>query len=68
MYIETSHTTKLFVSISGILAGVWPCGVITLLSELFISESKSQVYGHLHSFLQSAPNTADNLSMCGLRV
>lgn len=36
---------------TGILAGIWPCGVVTLLSELFIAESKSQVYGALHAFL-----------------
>ena len=34
---------------------------ITLLSELFNAESKSQVYGHLHCFLQSAPKTAESL-------
>jgi hypothetical protein len=46
----------------GILAGMWPCGVITLLSELFVAEGKAQVYGHFHQFLQSAPATASNLS------
>lgn len=35
----------------GILAGVHPCGTITLLGELFGAESKGQVYGHLHSYL-----------------
>ncbi len=44
--------------------GMWPCGVITLLRELFLAESKAQVYGHLHQFLQSAPATASNLGMC----
>ena len=38
----------------GILAGMWPCGIITLVRELFLAESKSQVYGHLHQYLQSA--------------
>jgi hypothetical protein len=41
---------------------MWPCGVITLLSELFVAERKAQVYGHFHQFLQSAPATASNLS------
>jgi hypothetical protein len=36
---------------TGILAGVHPCGVIALIGELFGAESKGQVYGHLHSFL-----------------
>lgn len=34
----------------GILAGIWPCGIITLISELFISESKTQVYGCEQTF------------------
>ena len=29
----------------GILSGMRPCGVIVILTELFIAESKSQVYG-----------------------
>ena len=36
---------------TGILAGVWPCGTISMLSELFGAESKGQVYGYLHSYL-----------------
>ena len=47
----------------GILVGMWPCGVIALLRELFLAESKAQVYGHLHEFLKSAPAAAANLSM-----
>ena len=35
---------------SGILAGIWPCATITLLAELFTSESKAQVYGPVHDF------------------
>lgn len=46
----------------GILAGIWPCGIVTLLSELFIAESKSQVYGALHSFFLNAPNAAARIS------
>lgn len=45
----------------GILAGIWPCGVVTLLSELFIAESKSQVYGALYSFFTEAPNAASEI-------
>ena len=45
----------------GILAGMWPCGVISFIRELFIAESKAQVYGHLHQFLQSNPDTAKKL-------
>ena len=43
-------------------AGMWPCGIITLVREIFLAESKSQVYGHLHSFLQGAPETSSHLS------
>jgi hypothetical protein len=39
------------IGTAGILAGMWPCGTITMLGELFGAESKGQVYGHLHSFL-----------------
>lgn len=38
---------------TGILAGIWPCGVITLACELFGSESLSQVYGQLHYFFST---------------
>lgn len=34
----------------GTLDGVWPCGIVAFLSELFIGESKTQVHGALHSF------------------
>ena len=27
----------------GLLAGIWPCGTITMIDELFTSESLSQV-------------------------
>ena len=41
---------------------MWPCGIITFVRELFVAESKAQVYGHLLQFLQSAPSTAGRLS------
>ena len=46
----------------GILAGMWPCGIITFIRELFIAESKSQVYGHLHDFLLINEGAASSLS------
>ena len=46
----------------GILGGMWPCGIITLVREIFLAESKSQVYAHLHDFLQGAPETSSRLS------
>ena len=44
-YIYSLYSVQCYV---GILAGIRPCGVIVLLAELFSSESKSQVYAHLH--------------------
>jgi len=35
---------------------MWPCGIITFLSELYVVESKTQVYGALHDYMQK--NTA----------
>lgn len=46
----------------GILAGIWPCGTITLLTELFVSESKAQVYGAVHDFLRSNPGSTADIS------
>ena len=43
---------KYNIILVGILAGAWPCGTIALVAELFGSESKSQVYGSLHTFVQ----------------
>ena len=55
------------IYIIGVLAGMWPCGVITFIREMFNAESKSQVYGHLHQFLHHNPETASKLSklICG---
>ena len=39
-------------NITGIVIGAWPCGTVTKISELFSAESKTQVYGTLHAFLQ----------------
>lgn len=54
----THDTILLFV---GILAGLRPCGVIVLLSELFTSESKPQVYAYLHEFLTNNPSVSNKL-------
>lgn len=40
---EKDKHVQLNCCAAGILAGIWPCGII---SELYISESKSQVYGN----------------------
>ena len=60
---RSSHITLyVHVFLQGILAGIWPCGTITLLAELFISESKAQVYGALHDFLQSNADATKDIN------
>ena len=41
----------------GIVAGIWPCGIAVMVSELFISESLPQVFGTLHDFCASSIKT-----------
>ena len=47
---------------SGILAGVWPYGTITMLVELFGAELKGQVYGYLHSYLYKNDAVTSSIS------
>ena len=44
------------------LAGLWPCGIVVMLSELFSAESKSQVFAALHELLSSNGDTLSDLS------
>ena len=46
-----------YIFFIGILAGIWPCGIITIVHELFKSEGKAQVYGCLHSYFFDNPST-----------
>ena len=48
--------------IAGVLAGMWPCGILVMLCELFTAESKTQVYAALHELLNNHPNISDSLS------
>ena len=45
----------------GILAGMRPCGIIVLLSELFSTESKSQVYATLHEYFRRNSVASNNI-------
>ena len=45
------------------LTGIWPCGIITVLSLLYIAESKTQVYGALHDYL-SRNSSFSELNEC----
>ena len=59
-------TCLLLHGIIGILLAAHPCGIITLVSELFRSESKSQVYASLHRYFSDHPSVLEKLSayMC----
>lgn len=46
----------------GVLAGMWPCGIITFVYELYLSESKAQVYAYLHEYLQNNLRVSSDLS------
>lgn len=48
---------------AGILAGMRPCGIIVLVGELFMAESKTQVYGFLHHFFSRHPQVIEKLGM-----
>ena len=51
------------LSISGIFSGMSPCGIVLFVSELFISESLSQVNGILHDLLQRSNEAKSNLGI-----
>ena len=46
---------------AGVLAMMWPCGIITSLSELYSAESKSLVYAYLHDFYNDCPDVGSNI-------
>ena len=56
----------ILVTSSGVLVGMWPCGILIMLKELFITESKAQVYAALHELLSSHLNISTSLRMCEL--
>ena len=41
---------------------MWPCGIIVVLAELFLAESKSQIYAIIHEFLCNHTGVLDDLS------
>ena len=49
------------INIVGVLAGIWPCGIVVMVSELFISESLPQVDGTLHDFCARNKQVASKL-------
>lgn len=49
--------------IEGIIVGAWPCGTVTMIGELFCAESKAQIYGILHTFLQENKEETKKISM-----
>ena len=65
-YDNTSYTPAYctLILITGILAVVWPCGIITMIGELFGAESLSQVYAFLHTFMYENQDSLSDLSKC----
>ena len=53
-----------FLCFAGILAGMWPCGILVLLSELFTSESKCQIFASLHELLKDWDGILTSLIIC----
>ena len=51
----------------GIFAGVWPCGIVTIIGELYGSESLTQVYGFLHSYMHDNADKLSDLSKSAIR-
>ena len=44
------------------MVGAWPCGTVTVIGELYGSESKPQVYGIVHTFLNKTMDSTKTLS------
>ena len=47
----------------GIVVGTWPRGTVVMVCELFGAESKAQVYGNIHTFLQENSNVMTQLGI-----
>ena len=43
--------------------GTWPCGMVVMVGELFGAESKVQVYGNIHTFLQENSDAMTQLDI-----
>ena len=61
LYMYVRHTLFL-LNVTGILAGMWPCGIVTLVDELYRAESKTQVYGSVHSLMHANPSHTSDIS------
>ena len=59
-YVGTSML--LMFLIAGVLAGMWPCGIVIMLTELFTAESLSQVYAAIHELFTNHSAITKNLS------
>ena len=59
---HNQSTSRCILPTPGVLAGMWPCGIVVMLTELFTAESKSQVYAVLHELLSNHTTIASNLS------
>ena len=43
--------------------GTWPCGTVVVVGQLFGAESKAQVYGNIHTFLQDNSDVTTQLGI-----
>ena len=66
IYVHCTPMLNLKLCLEGILAGIWPCGVVVFIAELFQSESCSQVYGSFHELLRR--NDASLLTLSELLI
>ena len=48
--------------------GAWPCGTIAMLGELFGAESKTQVYGQLHTLIARNVEATSQLGKLDVRL
>jgi hypothetical protein len=54
MFLRIQYLLLIKNPFTGILAVAKPCGIVVDVKELFNSESKTQVYAHLHQLLQKS--------------
>ena len=63
VYYMVRISLKIIITSSRVLAGMWPCGILIMLKELFIAKSKGRLYAALHQLLSSHP-TFTTLDVC----
>ena len=57
---HNQSTSRCILPTPGVLAGMWACGIVVMLTELFAAESKSQVYAAFHELLSNHTTVASS--------